>query len=94
MKIIYLLIIFFYSSVSFANDKKCTWNLVKSNCKTKEISNKLGSFLKDKTKIAKDKTIKTKETIAKKSIKAKNNIEKKNLKEITKLYGKIEKYLK
>ena len=47
MKIIYILLIsFLFLSTISAQEKKCTWNILKSNCKTTQIANFLGNKVK------------------------------------------------
>ena len=47
MKIIYILLIsFLFLSTISAQEKKCTWNILKSNCKTTQITNFFGNKVK------------------------------------------------
>ena len=44
MKIIYILLIsFLFLSTISAQEKKCTWNILKSNCKFQKITDKVGT---------------------------------------------------
>ena len=44
MKVIYILILFItFTNVSIAEEKNCTWNIIKSNCKFQKITDNLGS---------------------------------------------------
>ena len=43
MKIIYIILISFISiSMSVKAEEKCTWNILKSNCKFQKMTDKLG----------------------------------------------------
>ena len=47
MKIIFMILAsFLIINVSSATEEKCTWNILKSNCKTTQITNFLGNKVK------------------------------------------------
>ena len=44
MKVVYILILFItFTNISIAAEKKCTWNIIKSNCKFQKITDNLES---------------------------------------------------
>jgi|TARA_B100000780_G_C20804378_1_gene319498 hypothetical protein len=54
MKIIFMILAsFLIINVSSATEEKCTWNILKSNCKTKNFSKMLGSKLNKGVEIIK-----------------------------------------